>query len=466
MQPVDLLLTHGVVVTQDAGRRVLTDAAVAISGDRIAAVGPAPSLEARFHAAETVDVNGAAIFPGLINTHTHLFQVGVKGLGEDMRVQEWVSTVTAPTAIHIQPDEMYLFARVGCLEAIRCGVTTLVDMGYPVHCWELHAANIQAITDSGLRGRYGTSIADWGEEYGIPPALMRPVERSLTEYDALLQQFPATDRMAIWLAIGAPWAVTDEGLAATRAYADRRGIPVMMHVLENDVDNVLFQRRHGQNLIPYLAKSGFLGPDLLSIHCVAVDERDIELFARHEVKVSYNPVSNMYLGSGIAPIMAMARAGLTISIGTDGAGSNNSQDMIESLKFAALLQKVAARDASVVDAQTVLDWATLGGAAVLGLSDEIGSLEPGKKADLFVLAQRTPKIVPGHDPVASLIYSAGEADVVLTIADGRVLLRDGVLQGVDEGRVLGQCMAAALALADRSGSNRRVTRAWRTARGA
>ena len=461
MTGADLLLIHGTVVTQDDQRRVIQDGAVAIRGDRIAAVGTTADLTARYEPGETIDVAGAAILPGLVDTHTHLFQVSVKGLGEDMPVQDWVRAVTAPTAIHIQPDEMYLFALTGCLEHIRSGVTTLVDMSYAAHTFALHEANIRAIGDSGLRGRYSTIISDFGEAYGVLPALIHPIEHFLAEYAELLRRYPAGDRMGIWLAIGAPWTVTDRGLRETRAFADRTGTPLVMHILENDVDNVLCRERNGMNIVPYLAETGFLGPDLLAIHCVAVDERDIEVFAQYGVKVSYNPVSNMYLGSGIPPMMRMAAAGLTISIGVDGAGSNNSQDMIESLKFAALLQKVAARDASVVDAQTILDWATLGGARVLGLEHEIGSLEAGKKADLFVLAARSPKIVPAHDPVASLVYSAGEGDVTMTIADGKVLMRDGVIRGVDEQDVLARCQAAALHLADRCGSNHRVTRMWR-----
>ena len=231
--------------------------------------------------------------------------------------------------------------------------------------------------------------------------------------------------MGIWLAIGAPWTVTDRGLRETRRVADRTGTPLVMHILENDVDNVLCRERNGMNIVPYLAETGFLGPDLLAIHCVAVDERDIELLAQYGVKVSYNPVSNMYLGSGIPPMMRMAAAGLPIGIGVDGAGSNNSQDMIESLKFAALLQKVAARDASVVDAQTILDWATRGGARVLGLEHEIGSLEAGKKADLFVLACALAQNRSGARPgdVAGLLGRRGGRD-----HDGRGR------QGADAGR--------------------------------
>jgi 5-methylthioadenosine/S-adenosylhomocysteine deaminase len=461
MAKIDLLLTHGVIVTQDDQRRVIQDGAVAIRGDRIVAVGTTADLAARFQPAEVVDLSGQAVFPGLINTHTHLFQVSVKGLGEDMPVQDWVRAVTAPTAIHIQPDEMYLFGLTGCLEQIRSGVTTLVDMSYAAYTFALHEANIRAISDSGLRGRYSSIISDFGEEYGVLPALIKPIERFLGEYSELLSRYPAGDRMGIWLAIGAPWTVTDRGMRETRAFADRTGTRLVMHVLENAVDNLLCRQRNGINIVPYLAETGFLGPDLLAIHCVAADDTDIALFARHGVKVSYNPVSNMYLGSGIPPMMRMAAAGLTIGIGTDGAGSNNSQDMIESLKFAALLQKVAARDASVVYAQTILDWATRGGAEILGLADEIGSLEASKKADLFVLAARSPKIVPAHDPVTTLVYSAGEGDVTMTVAEGKVLMRDGVIQHLDERDLLARCQAAALQLADRCGSNGRVTRPWR-----
>ncbi len=461
MEPVDLLLTHGLIVTQDNQRTIMDDGAIAIRGDRIVALDPTADLLARYQPQEILDIKGQAIFPGLINTHVHLFQTGVKGLGEDMAVQEWVRVVTAPTAIHISPEEMYLFDLTGCLEQIHCGVTTLIDMSYAAQTFEVHAANIKAIQDSGLRGRYTTIISDFGVEYGVLSGLIKPIDRFLAEYTELLQKYPPTDRMAVWLAIGAPWTITDEGLVKARAFATAAGIPIVMHINENEVDNSLSQQRHGQNIIPYLDEVGFLGPDVLAIHCVVMDETDINLLAQRGVRVAYNPISNMYLGSGIAPIMQMAQAGITISVGTDGAGSNNSLDMIESLKMGALLQKVTARDAAVVDAQTVLDWATREAAKTIGLSQEIGSLEVGKKADLFVLAANSAKITPVHDPVATLIYSSGEENVVTTIAAGKILMRDRVILHHNEAAILRQCQAAATNLADRCGSNQKLKRAWR-----
>jgi 5-methylthioadenosine/S-adenosylhomocysteine deaminase len=359
---------------------------------------------------------------------------------------------------------MYLFCLTGCLEQIQCGVTTLIDMSYAAHTFALHDANIKAMTDSGLRSRYSTIISDFGLDYGVLPELIKPIDQFLEEYVRLQDKYPASDLLAVWLAIGAPWTVTDEGIKKTRAFANRTGTPIIMHINENEVDNKLSQERYGKNIVPYLADVGFLGADLLAIHCVVTDDTDIELYVKHDVKISYNPVSNMYLGSGIAPIMQMAEAGLTICIGTDGAGSNNSQDMIESLKFAALLQKVAARDASVIDAQTILDWATRDAARVVGLSDEIGSLEVGKKADMFVLTPNSAKIVPVHDPVTTLVYSSGEENVTTTIVGGKILMRDRIIQHMDEEDLLWRCQQAALNLADRCGSNSKLARFWRPQR--
>ncbi len=332
------------------------------------------------------------------------------------------------------PEEMNLFCLTGCLEMIHGGVTTVVDMSYRAHSFALHEQNILAMQQSGLRARYTSIISDFGVEYGVLPGLIMPIEWFMDQYSRLLDQYPPDDRMAVWMAIGAPWTISDAGMLGALVFSLRTGTPMVMHINENGVDNYLSQQRHGLNIVPYLDQIGFLRPDLLAIHCVVTNDEDIELYRKHDVKISYNPISNMYLGSGIAPMLKMSQAGLTIGLGVDGAGSNNSQDMIETLKMSALVQKAAAGDASVIDAQTVLDWATLGGARALHLEDSIGSLEPGKCADLFVMAPNSARIVPIHDPVASLVYSGGAENVEMTIANGKILMRDGVIQHIDETR--------------------------------
>ncbi|MDZ4159787.1 MAG: amidohydrolase [Anaerolineaceae bacterium] len=461
MEFADLLLTHALIVTQDDRRTIVPDGAIAIRGGRIQALGSTREIMERYDAKEKINLSGQIIFPGLINTHDHLFQVATKGLGEDLPVQDWVTVVTAPIAANITPQEMYLFCLTGCLELIHSGVTTVVDMSYMAHSFELHEENIRAMCESGLRSRYTTIISDFGRKYGILPELIKPIDWFIDEYDRLLQKYPPEDRMTVWIAIGATWTITAHGLKKVLGFSRKTGTPMVMHVNENWLDNQSSRDRFGKNNIPYLAETGFLRPELLAIHCVDLDDTDIELFARHGVRVSYNPVSNMYLGSGIPPMMKMEQAGLTISLGVDGAGSNNSQDMIETLKAAALLQKVAARDASVVNAQQVLDWATRGGARTLGLEKEIGSLEEGKRADLFVVAPNTAKVVPIHDPVATLVYSCGEENVVMTLADGIILMRDRVIQHLDEKEIVQRCQQVGLALAERCGSNSKVRQSWK-----
>ena len=460
MESVDLLLTHALIVTQDDRRSIVPDGAIAIRQGRILARGATGEVTACFQAGETIDLSGKVVFPGLINTHDHLFQVATKGLGEDMPVEKWVEVVTSPTAVHITPDEMYVFALTGCLELIHSGVTTVADMNYRAVQFASHDENIRAIQDSGLRGRYTSIITTYGLEYGIPTQLIDSIEWYVEEYTRLIEKYPPNDKLAVWIAIGAPWTITKEGLMTIHDFSVRTNTPIIMHINENYVDNETIYKRYGKNVIPFFDEIGFLSPSLLAVHCVEMDDTDIELFVKHDVKVSHNPVSNMYLGSGVAPIMKMHHAGLTISLGVDGAGSNNSQDMLETLKCAALLQKVAAKDASVVDAQTVLDWATLGGAKALGLEEKIGSLEVGKRADLFVIAPNTPKVVPIHDPVASLVYSCGQENVVMTVVDGKVLMKDGVIQQIDEASVIARCQQTALALAERCGSNAKVKRSW------
>ncbi len=467
MQDIDLVVQHALVVTQNEQREVIEDGALAVLGGRLTAVGATTEIAAQFAASKTIDARGRALFPGLVNTHTHLFQAAVKGLGEDMGVEQWVQAVTFPTAVTMSPEEVYLLSLVSCLEILRSGATTVVDFMYPVSDPALHEAVIRALLDSGLRGRYSRMVNDTGEQAGILPQLIQPADEALAHAAELIERYhgAGNDRMEVGLSVGSVWGITESGLQATRRFADEHHAPITMHINESKYDNASARERFRRATVPMLAHTGLLGPDLLAVHCVHMTDEDIALFARHDVKISYNAVSNMYLGSGTPPMIKLAQAGLTISLGTDGAGSNNNQDMLETLKFSALLQKVAAEDASVVRAQTAVDWATRGGAKALALEAEIGSLEPGKRADFFLVDPYTPKATPVHDPLATLVYSAGQANVVTTVVDGQVLLEDGVFQQLDEAAVLLEAQRAAQNLARRSGTEKLLEKRarWRPA---
>jgi 5-methylthioadenosine/S-adenosylhomocysteine deaminase len=467
MPKIDLLVEHALVVTQNDRRDVIEDGAVAVQGGRLVAVGRTTEVAAQYTATKTLHARKRALFPGLINTHTHLFQSAVKGLGEDMDVQDWVQAVTFPTAVSMSAEEVYLATLVSCLENLRSGATTVVDFMYPLGDPALHEAVIRAMLDSGLRGRYTRMVNDAGAEAGISPALIHPAEKCLAHAAELIERYPASvgGRLEIGLAVGAIWGISEAALRQTRHFASQHGVPITMHINESPFDNRSSVERFGRATIPMLAHTGLLGPDLLAVHCVHMTDGDIALFAAHDVKISYNAVSNMYLGSGIPPICQMTQAGLTIALATDGAGSNNNQDMLETLKFSALLQKVAAQDASAVSAQTAVDWATRGGAQALGRAAEIGSIEVGKRADFFIMDPYTPKAIPVHDPLATLVYSAGQANVVTTVVDGRVLLEDGVFQQLDEMALLVETQRAAQNLAQRCGTEKLLEKRarWRPA---
>jgi 5-methylthioadenosine/S-adenosylhomocysteine deaminase len=456
MQEVDLLVRNALIVTQDEQRTVIAGGALAVQDGLILAVGPTEALDATYAGSTVLDAEGKALFPGLVNVHTHLFQSAVKGLGEDMAVEQWVQAVTFPTAQALTPRDAYLSAMVSCLENLRSGATTVVDFMYPLRDGALHEAVIQAMVDSGVRGRYTRTVNDSGADVGVLPALIAPAEETLAHAQLLQQQYDGAGdgRIDVGLAIGSIWGMSEPGLRAVRKVADATGMRITMHVNETPFDDLSSRKRFGRGTVSVLAHAGLLGPHFLAVHCVHMADEDIRRFAEHGVAVAYNAVSNMYLGSGIAPVLAMQAAGLEIGIATDGSGSNNCQDMLETLKFSALLQKVAAQNAGVVRAQTALDWATRGGAAAIGLQAKIGSIERGKQADFFLLDPYTPKAVPVHDPVATLVYSAGQSNVHTVVVGGKVLLAAGQFCHLDEPRLLREAQAAAQDLAQRSGTER------------
>jgi 5-methylthioadenosine/S-adenosylhomocysteine deaminase len=227
---------------------------------------------------------------------------------------------------------------------------------------------------------------------------------------------------------------------------------ITIHMNEVPFDSAESVRRFNKRSLPYLDSIGFLQPDVLHAHCVWTDEEDIRVLAKHDCPISYNPISNMYLGSGIPPIGKLLEAGVRVSLATDGAASNNSQDMIEVLKFGALLQKVAHCDPTAMTAPQILRLATVGGADALGRKD-VGHLAPGMRADFFLFDPRQPKSVPLHDPISTLVYSGGQQNVVTTVAAGRVVLEDGSFTDADERDILARAQAVATELSRRAGTD-------------
>jgi 5-methylthioadenosine/S-adenosylhomocysteine deaminase len=446
MSAVDLLIAGGTVVTETV---LLPDATLAIDRGRIVAIGAG-----EFTAQRTIDATGQLIFPGLVDTHTHLYQTLLKGLGDDLPLMEWLDACTLPSIPHLTPRMCYVAAALGCIESLRSGCTTLFDYMVDHADPAVYEAILQAFDDTGIQGVLGRGLRDRLPE--TMPMTLQPLRDQLADCTRLLDAY-GPDR--IWLAPGATWALELEGLKAVRRLADERGARISLHTDEVVYDSEESLRRFGMRTMPFLDSIGFLGPDVLHAHCVQLTDQDCQLMAKHGGCVAYNPVSNMYLGSGVPPIARLLELGVTVGLGADGAASNNSQDMLEALKIGALLPKVAARDPAIFTASDALRIATVGGAAALGRND-FGTLEVDKRADLFLFDPLHAKSTPVHDPVSTLVYASGEGNVRTTVVGGRVVLDDGRITGVDERSILTEAQTLADELARRAGTRARIDARW------
>jgi 5-methylthioadenosine/S-adenosylhomocysteine deaminase len=446
----DILISGGTIITQNSTREIIHDGSIIIKGSEIIDIGNKEEVEFKYSARKMIDARGKYIFPGLINTHTHLFQTFIKGLGEGLSLYQWVDGIAAPSAFGMSEKQAYLSTILGGMEAIHCGTTTLLDFMYSMPHSRLHRQVGNGLRDLGLRGVLGLGLMENGEEHGLSPCQFRPVTEALAEWQEIMEEYKGGS-LSFALAPEIPFGISPHSFKEIREFANKHGTPITIHINETLDDDKVNLKDYQKRAVPFLEELGFWGEDVIGVHCVKMQPEDIEIFVKNDVKISHNPVSNMYLGVGIAPIMELMQSRLTISLGTDGAGSNNSQDMFEVMKSTGLLQKVHHQNPVVINSQTILDMATLGGAKALGLIDKIGSLEVNKQADLFMFDPLKPKSAPVFDPVSSLVFSSGPENVSITIVAGNILMEERNIIGFDELEILNECQKSAWELAKRVG---------------
>ena len=446
LPPADLIAGPGIVITQDSRRTILRDAWIAATAGTITYVGPESGLPPLAPAGEHLDAAGQFIFPGFIDTHTHLYQTLMKGLGDDMGLRVWLERLTFRTIPHLTRADTYLGALVGLCEAIRSGTTTVLDFFVNVTNHETWEGIAQAFAETGVRGYLAFGLAD-----AAPSRTTQPLEEQLAD----IRAWAATNRLPLlkpMLGPGTCWVMTPAGLARVREEANRTGLPITLHLNEAVQDCAQSVAQYGEHSVPLLERVGFLGPDVVLAHCCYMTDEDIAILARTGASVATNPISNMYLGNVFARIPEMLAAGVNVSLGPDGAASNNTQDMLEALKALALVQKGRWEDAAKMTAQQALDIATLGGARALGRQHDLGSLEPGKRADFFLFDPRDVRCGPWHEPVSALVYSGSEHNVTATVVEGRVLMRNRRILVLDESALVEEAQAQAISLRERAGT--------------
>jgi 5-methylthioadenosine/S-adenosylhomocysteine deaminase len=424
---ISLVVIGGTVITQDAEHTVLSPGSVAIDGTRIVAVDRPEAVAAGYRAAATVDAHEHIVLPGLINTHTHAPMVLYRGLADDLALMEWLQKYIFPAeARTVTPEFVRIGTRLAALEMIESGTTTYADMYY----FEEEIARVTRA--AGLRAVLGQTIIQFPVADAKTPAEgVARAERFITSFkdDSLIT--PAV----------APHAMYTNDRTTLLACADlarRWRAPMLIHLAETDDEVRLSRQQHQATPAAYLETIGFWTPLTVAAHGIWVTEEDIAILKRHAVGVAHNPESNMKLASGAAPITKYLAAGIPVGLGTDGAASNNDLDMFEAMRQASLLAKHATRDPTALPAQTVLDMATVGGAKVLGMDRLIGSLEPGKRADLITVSTAQARQTPMYDPVSHLVYVTRGDDVRTTIVNGKVLMNGRQLRTLDRPAVIAE----------------------------
>jgi 5-methylthioadenosine/S-adenosylhomocysteine deaminase len=436
-EPNSILIKGGLVVTVDDEDRVL-EGDVLVRGGRIEAVGDVAGAGADL----LIDARGCAVLPGFVQTHVHLCQTIFRGAADDLELIDWLKRRVWPLEAAHTPESLRASALLGIAELIRGGTTCALTMETVRHTGEV----FKAVEETGFRATVGKCMMDKGDE--VPGPLREEAAASIAESLELLERWHGRGGGRIRHCFAPRFAVScTEGLLREVArLARERGVMVHTHASENLDEIAMVESETGRRNVNYLDAVGLTGPHVVLAHCVHVNEGEVELLAH----VAHCPSSNLKLGSGLAPVAEMLERGVSVSLGADGAPCNNRLDMFTEMRTAALLQKVR-RGADALPARRALRMATIDGARALGLADEVGSLEAGKRADLFVLELDRPHLTPRPDLVSSVVYAAQSSDVRDGLIDGRVVLRGGELTTMDLGVVIGSARSEQERLFDRAG---------------
>ena len=440
-----ILIKNATLITMDPHDSVLSGD-LSISDGRIAEIG-----QARVGGSVTIDASGCVVLPGFVQTHIHLCQTLFRGSADDLSLIDWLKKRIWPMEAAHSVSSLRASARLGIAELIKGGTTCALTMETVNHT----EAVFQVVEETGYRATVGKCMMDKGEE--VPAPLHEDTEASIEESLALLEEWhgKADGRIRYCFAPRFAVSCTPELLAKVARLAVERGVMVHTHASENRQECELVEQATGLRNITYLDSLGLTGSHVALAHCIHVNDDEIAILRRTNTNVVHCPSSNLKLGSGIAPVKRMMEEGISISLGADGAACNNRLDMFTEMRTAALLQK-ALYGPEVFPAKRALRMATIDGALALGLGDEIGSLEVGKRADVIVVRIDSLHSTPRPPDLASaIIYSAQSSDVETVIIDGKLVMREGRLMTVDERSVLNEADREAELLRSRAalGSN-------------
>lgn len=419
-QAVDLLIHARWVIPVEPAGITLENHSLAIHDGRIAGLLPRAEAEGSFAARETLDLGNHVLLPGFVNLHTHAAMTLMRGLADDLPLEQWLNERIWPAeGKHVSPDFVHDGTLLAAAEMLRGGITCCNDMYF------FPDASARAFDTAGMRAMLGITVLEFPTPYASD------ADDYLAKGLAVRDAWRDHALFSFSFAPHAPYTVSDKTFERIATLAPQLDLPVHIHVHEarSEIDDSL--RQYGMRPLTRLHRLGLVNPDLIAVHAVHLDASDIALLASTGASVAHNPTSNMKLANGASPVALLGKQGVTLGLGTDGAASNNRLDMFQEMRHAALLAKLTANDPTVLDAHTVLHMATLGGARAMGLADVIGSLEIGKSADLCAIALDDWILQPCFDPASHLVYVAGREQVSHVWVAGRCRVKAHTLVDFD-----------------------------------
>lgn len=425
MRTADTILKGGRILTMDEKGSILSDGAVAITGENIVAIGPEQDICGRYASKEILDAQGFLVMPGLINGHTHAAMTCFRGIADDLKLMDWLQNYIFPAeAKNVDPELAYWGSLLAAAEMIRSGTTTFCDM----YIFEEETA--KAACKAGIRCLIGEVLFDFPS-----PNLKTPAE-GLRYTKELIEKWAGNPLIHIVVEPHALYTCSPYLLRKAKALSDRYGIPIGIHLLETQSERDSLKEKLGKSPVSFLEEIGYLDSRLIAFHCVFMDEEDTAAFSKHGSKVIHNPESNMKLASGVAPIPEMISKGIPVGLGTDGCASNNNLDLFQEMDMASKLHKVHRLDPTAMKAEAVVRMATCEGARALGLENKVGMLKAGMKADIILINLDKPHLTPIYNEYSHLVYAVQGSDVDTVFINGKMVMKNRKLLTIDEVEVM------------------------------
>jgi cytosine/adenosine deaminase-related metal-dependent hydrolase len=454
---VDTALTHATVVTMNPNREIIRDGAVAIEGNKIIDVGKTAEIKSRHRVDIELDCTHKLVLPGLIDCHVHLAQALIRGCADDMPLIPWLCSRVWPLQGTYTAEEGRLSAQLCCLEMIKSGTTTFVESG--LHSRYGFDGIAQAVESIGIRAALSKKLMDItgyaDRPDAMPESMVETGEATMRETLTMIQRWhgKANNRIHVWFGARTPGACTVDFYREIGEQARKHRTGVTIHLAEVKQDIEYMRGEFNMTPMQFMQHCGLVGRHVIYAHGVWLPFEDFARLYETGGTVCHCPSSNLKLASGIAPVPKMLKAQVNVALGCDGGPSNNSYDMLREMKLAAILHKGRLRDPEILPAETILEMATLKGAHATLWGEQLGSLEPGKLADLIVIDQRKPHLVPVRNPISNLIYAACGSDVDTVIIDGKIVMEGREVKTIDEEKIIEEAQKRGLEVDERLGLN-------------